>query len=903
MKQDLIRNVPLFADLTPAEQDAISERLYSQQFARGTAIFEEGDPAETLYLIQSGWVRLSAPNVAVLANLGPGSVFGEGDLFLGRTRNTSALAVANVEAFVLAGRDLNTLIERNPQMGVRLSQAFGGSLVQMESYLARRLREVPGLGDLRPDQLAQVARHLQPQNVSQGRSVFQRGEKSQGLYIVEQGALQVGNGDQFVELAPGQTAGEMALLSDKPHTQDARAVEDTLLWVLPRNDFAALASMLPELRTVLSRNLRSSLSTADQTNAVNQLRVMPLFTGVSDDVLRAMARRMLFQHVPAREIVFRQGSVGEALYLVENGDIELNASLESPDDVLARVGPGGFFGEMSLLTGRPSAVNARALNDVNLWVLYRKDFEELMGQYPALSMAISRALAARLADADERSVDRHLKRIPLFAGLSSPQLDDVASRLTPERFRRGETIFVQNEIGNTLYLIETGRVNLTTVIEGQAYDLPTLHSGDFFGERSLLAEEPHTTTAVAQTDVDLWALAREDFEALVQRYPTLALNISRTLSRRLYQTEKLTLSTNQAQTTVVAPLSAAAARAAASPRPTAPMPAPPPRRPAPAPVPVMATAAAAPAPGGLFGAIWNLGQSANNLSIWFQSRTIGTKLRLIAVLLLFIWLCGIAAPLSLFNAISQRSSSLQPRNLVALTQKSLRSSVGGAVPALAVNSGQAIALAPVFTAIPATPTWTPAPTETPIPTETPLPTATPTETPLPTETPVPTATPTDTPRPTATPRPAPAAARAAPAQAKAAAPAAAPQSGNQFVLKEMRRLSPCENKGNHNIFGLVIDAAGNPLDGITFIQTPADNPGEILDKNVSGSKGPGKFEFVMWKGAQYAVFAANDGQSPSGSDIARPLHTGFTDEAECAPGEGGNTLFHNSFAVVFVKTR
>ena len=143
----------------------------------------------------------------------------------------------------------------------------------------------------------------------------------------------------------------------------------------------------------------------------------------------------------------------------------------------------------------------------------------------------------------------------------------------------------------------------------------------------------------------------------------------------------------------------------------------------------------------------------------------------------------------------------------------------------------------------------------------------------------------------------------APAQLKAVAPAPAPQSGNQYVLKEMRRLSPCENKGNHNIFGLVIDAAGNPIDGITFIQTPGDNPGEVLDKNVSGSKGPGKFEFVMWKGAEYAVFATNDGQSPSGSDIARPLHSNFTDEAQCAPGEGGNTLFHNSFAVVFVKTR
>ncbi len=889
MKQVLIQNAPLFASLTASEQETISARLRPQQFARGAAIFAQGDPADNLYLVQSGWVRLSAPGIAVLANLGAGSVFGEADLFLGRPRGISAVAMTDVEIWSLNGADLSALLERNPQMGIHLSQAAGCNLVQMEHYLVRRLSNLPGWGELHADQLAQTARALQPLEVPQGRFLFQRGEKSKGLYLIERGALQVTGDDSFVEMEAGQTVGEMALLADKPHTQEVRAIEDTMLWMLPHADFILLSSAIPELRNLLSRNLRSALSNADQTHAINQLHAMPLFAGVSGDVLRALTQRMLLQHVPAREIIFRQGQTGDALYLVEMGDVELTASLDSPGDVLARVGPGGFFGEMSLLTGRPSAVNARAVNEVNLWVLYRKDFEELMGRYPALSMAISRALAARLADANERSVDRHLSRIPLFAGLTNQQLDEVANRLTPERYRQGETIFVQNETGHTLYLIETGRVSLTSVQDGREYDLPTLHSGDFFGERSLLTGEPHTTTATAVTDVDLWTLGREEFESLVQHNPILALNISRSLTRRLQAVDNR----RPAARPQAAPRTVVAAPSA---------PAPATRRPVAAPAPVMATATGTEAPAGLFGAIWGLGQAANNLTIWFQSRTVGMKLRLVAVVLLFIWLCGIAAPLSLFGAISQRASSLDARNVVAVTQKSLR--IPGAA-AIAMNSQQTVALAAGRNEqIAATPTWTSAPTKTPVPTDTPLPTATPTNTPVPTDTPVPTATPTYTPPPTRTPRPAaPAAAKVAPAQAKAAPQAAAPVSGNQYVLKEMRRLTPCENKGNHNIFGLVIDAAGNPIDGITFIQTPGDNPGEVLDRSVSGSKGPGKFEFIMWKGAEYAVFAAGDGQSPNGSDIARPLHSNFVDEAECAPGEGGNTLYHNSFAVVFVKTR
>ncbi len=202
-----------------------------------------------------------------------------------------------------------------------------------------------------------------------------------------------------------------------------------------------------------------------------------------------------------------------------------------------------------------------------------------------------------------------------------------------------------------------------------------------------------------------------------------------------------------------------------------------------------------------------------------------------------------------------------------------------------------------------TPTYTPWPTETPIPTPTFTPTATPTNTPIPT----PTFTPTNTPVPPTptrippTPVPAPVVVQAA-APVAMAAKAEPPKPSVQFKLAEMRRMTPCENQGKHNVFIKVVDAAGNPVDGVTFIQSPAGQPGNVIDKSVSGSKGPGLAEFVLWKGAEYAVYVSNDGANPASTDIAQPLHSNFTDEAACSDGGGGNTLFHNSFNVVFQKT-
>ena len=114
-------------------------------------------------------------------------------------------------------------------------------------------------------------------------------------------------------------------------------------------------------------------------------------------------------------------------------------------------------------------------------------------------------------------------------------------------------------------------------------------------------------------------------------------------------------------------------------------------------------------------------------------------------------------------------------------------------------------------------------------------------------------------------------------------------------------MTPCENRGLHNIFVKVVDQAGNPVDGVTIVQTPADQIGNVLDKMVSGTKGPGLAEFIMWHFANYDVYATNDGANPAGSDIAQGLNSNFTDEAACADGGGGNTLFHNSFNVVFQK--
>jgi hypothetical protein len=290
-------------------------------------------------------------------------------------------------------------------------------------------------------------------------------------------------------------------------------------------------------------------------------------------------------------------------------------------------------------------------------------------------------------------------------------------------------------------------------------------------------------------------------------------------------------------------------------------------------------------------------KAADSATSWWGARSRGAKIRLVAIILLLIWLIGVAAPAVIISLLSQAPASgvsrSRPLAVRGITERVVLVALAADLP------------------VDITPTYTPWPTETPIPTATFTPTATPTETPIPTATFTPTNTPippTNTPvPPTSAPvravaqAPAPQAAVQAAVAEAPKAPAPAPRSSGQYSVVEMRRLSPCENRGMHNIFITVVDGAGNPIDGVTLVQSPQDQIGNVLDKSVTGAKGPGKVEFIMWKNATYAVYPSEDGANPANGDVAQPLHSNFTDEANCSDGGGGNTLYHNSFAVTFRK--
>ena len=94
----------------------------------------------------------------------------------------------------------------------------------------------------------------------------------------------------------------------------------------------------------------------------------------------------------------RQGEAGRSLFVVRTGDVRIEKADGGSTRELARLGPGSFFGEMSLLTGEPRSASVVALGEVEVVVVEKDAFSTLLHDDGHLARALSEALEERTSE-------------------------------------------------------------------------------------------------------------------------------------------------------------------------------------------------------------------------------------------------------------------------------------------------------------------------------------------------------------------------------------------------------------------------------------------------------------------------------------------------------------------------
>ncbi len=127
------------------------------------------------------------------------------------------------------------------------------------------------------------------------------------------------------------------------------------------------------------------------------LTQVPLFAGLSGEQLDALAVFLRRRRYPKGSVIFQQGDPGTTLYLIETGEVKLTlTSTQGKEVILALLGPGGFFGELSLLDGEPRSANAMARVACELLALEREHLLRFLESQSRASASLLAALSRRL---------------------------------------------------------------------------------------------------------------------------------------------------------------------------------------------------------------------------------------------------------------------------------------------------------------------------------------------------------------------------------------------------------------------------------------------------------------------------------------------------------------------------
>jgi len=131
--------------------------------------------------------------------------------------------------------------------------------------------------------------------------------------------------------------------------------------------------------------------------------------------------------------------------------------------------------------------------------------------------------------------DRELLRtVPFFSELGEAEIESLARVASRKKYPKDTVVFFENEQGDSFLMILDGRVKVTILgDDGREIILSVLGPGDFFGEMSLLDNEPRSATTIAVEESELLSVLRADFQNVISGNVQAALALVRILTSRL----------------------------------------------------------------------------------------------------------------------------------------------------------------------------------------------------------------------------------------------------------------------------------------------------------------------------------------------------------------------------------
>jgi CRP-like cAMP-binding protein len=259
----------------------------------------------------------------------------------------------------------------------------------------------------------------------------------------------------------------------------------------------------------------------------------PLFSALTKDALVDLLSVFHAKTVAAGHRLVEEGEEGDTAYVVVQGEVEISRRAAPGDHkprlAVATLGPGAFFGEMSLLSRLPSATFATTTRATIL----------LTGKRDALSALAARRpeLAIQLAAHCRRNSLANLGwTSAVVAMIPHDERAALVERLQMRIFERGEKLMREREEAKGLHLVVSGEVAIVGREWSERVLLATLGPGETVGEVELVLCRQAYADAIAMRPTAALFLSKEEYTAIVQDRPSVLHGLYATAVRRNAET-------------------------------------------------------------------------------------------------------------------------------------------------------------------------------------------------------------------------------------------------------------------------------------------------------------------------------------------------------------------------------
>ena len=187
-------------------------------------------------------------------------------------------------------------------------------------------------------------------------------------------------------------------------------------------------------------------------------------------------REMTLCRVKAKDIVFKQGSIGNFFYIIKEGDLDLIIDNKK----VKTLSKGNSFGELALINGASRSGTVKSINGSLLWCMERKNFKKIIDHINSQNYMEN---------------FKFINDINFFSGLSDNLKTLLSKNIIKFYFEPKDIIVKEGDLASCLYIIKEGEVEC--VMNGKL--IRTLKSKDYFGEKSILLESKRTMDVIAKT--------------------------------------------------------------------------------------------------------------------------------------------------------------------------------------------------------------------------------------------------------------------------------------------------------------------------------------------------------------------------------------------------------------------